>query len=172
MCTCYELPHPYEVILRKLLAYNSWRQKGETTFHFHINTTHQQLGGWHFISPMHYFPFYSCFATWLWMNLQYSFFWQTIWCYYWKFPWMFMCILCCNVGSFFGQLWGHMCKVNICIMSCKQLCFMSSQKNSFIITCGIGMKFNVCWCALKPLNSSDSTSQLHKYIKSIVIFHS
>ncbi len=56
---------------------------------------------------------------------------------------------------------GHMCKVNMCITSCKRLCSMGSWKSSFIIICGVGMKFNICRCALKPLNSSDSTSQLH-----------
>jgi hypothetical protein len=34
-----------------------WWQEGETTFHFQNNTTsHQQLGGWQFTYPMHYFP--------------------------------------------------------------------------------------------------------------------
>jgi len=39
---------------------------------------------------------------------------------------------------------GHMCNVNIYIMSCSQLCSMGSQKTSFITTRGIGMKFIVC----------------------------
>jgi len=64
---------------------------------------------------------------------------------------------------------GHMCNVNMCIMSCRWLCSMGSWKSSLIIAHGIGMKFNACWYALKRLDSSDSTSQLHQ-IKSIVIF--
>jgi hypothetical protein len=53
-----------------LLAYNSWWQKGETTFRLQINTAHQQLGGWHVTFPMHYFPHYWCHVAWVWMNLQ------------------------------------------------------------------------------------------------------
>jgi hypothetical protein len=46
---------------------------------------------------------------------------------------------------------GHMCNVNMCIMSYKWLCSMGSRKSSFIIAHGVGMKFNICWCVLKPL---------------------
>jgi hypothetical protein len=52
---------------------------------------------------------------------------------------------------------GHMCHVNMCITSFKQLCFVGSQKSSFITTCGVGMKFNVCKNILKPLDSRDNT---------------
>jgi hypothetical protein len=56
---------------------------------------------------------------------------------------------------------GCMCNVNMCIMSYKWLCYMGSWKSSFIIVHGVGMKFNVCWSALKPLNFCDSTSQMY-----------
>jgi len=58
-------------------------------------------------------------------------------------------------------LWGCMCNVNMCITSYKWLCFMGSWKNSFIMTHGVGMKFNICWSVFKPLNSCDNTSQLY-----------
>jgi hypothetical protein len=58
---------------------------------------------------------------------------------------------------------GHMCNVNMCIMCCNLLCSMGSQKTSFIITCGVGMKFSVCYNTLKPYDSSDNTSQLYMY---------
>ncbi len=39
-------------------------QEGEMTFHLQINTTtHQQLGGWHLISPLNYFPPCWCPTT-------------------------------------------------------------------------------------------------------------
>jgi len=44
---------------------------------------------------------------------------------------------------------GHMCNVNMCIMSCSQLCSVGSRKTSFTIACGIGMKFNICYNVLK-----------------------
>jgi len=56
---------------------------------------------------------------------------------------------------------GPRCNLNMCIRSCKWLCFVGSHKSSFITSHGICMKFNICWCTLKPLGSSDSTSQLH-----------
>jgi hypothetical protein len=39
---------------------------------------------------------------------------------------------------------GHTCNVNMCITSFKRICFVGSQKSSFIIACGVGMKFSVC----------------------------
>jgi hypothetical protein len=69
-------------------------------------------------------------------------------------------------------LWamGDMCNVNMCIMSCRQLCSVGSQKSSFIIARGVGMmKFIICQCALKPLDSNDNTSHCI-YMKSVVIF--
>ncbi len=39
---------------------------------------------------------------------------------------------------------GCMCNVNMCITSYKQLCFVGSQKNSFITAHGVGMKLNIC----------------------------
>jgi len=38
---------------------------------------------------------------------------------------------------------------------------VSSLKSSFITVHGVGLKFSICQCALKPLVSSDNTSQLH-----------
>jgi hypothetical protein len=35
--------------------------------------THEQLGSWHVISPMHYFPCCWCHAIWVWTNLHYCF---------------------------------------------------------------------------------------------------
>jgi hypothetical protein len=56
---------------------------------------------------------------------------------------------------------GVYVQVNMCITSYNQLCSMGPQKSSFIMTHGVGMKFNICRNALKPLNSSDSESQSH-----------
>jgi len=50
----------------------------------------------------------------------------------------------------------HMCNVNTSITSCKRLCYVGSLKSSFIIACGVEMKFNVCWNTLKLLDF-DST---------------
>ncbi len=39
--------------------------------------------------------------------------------------------------------------------------FDGFMESSFITARGIGMKFNVCYYILKPLNFNDNTSQLH-----------
>jgi hypothetical protein len=44
---------------------------------------------------------------------------------------------------------GHMCNVNIYIMSGSELCYVGSHMTSFIIARGVGMKFNVCYNILK-----------------------
>jgi hypothetical protein len=43
---------------------------------------------------------------------------------------------------------GHMCNVNMCIMSCNRLCFVGSWKTLFIIAHGVAMKFNICVATL------------------------
>jgi hypothetical protein len=47
------------------------------------------------------------------------------------------------LATFLGAR-GCMCNANMSITSCRQLCFMGSQKSSFITTHGAGMKFNYC----------------------------
>jgi len=44
----------------------------------------------------------------------------------------------------FWVVMGCMCNVNMCITSYRQSCSVGSQKSSFIIAHGVGMKFNVC----------------------------
>jgi hypothetical protein len=38
---------------------------------------------------------------------------------------------------------GHMCNVNTCITSFRQLCLVSSHKSSFITARGVAMKFGI-----------------------------
>jgi hypothetical protein len=60
-----------------------------------------------------------------------------------------MCLFCDNVSMFFKWLWDICANLNMCIMSCNQLCFVGSQKTSFITAHGVGMKFSVCYNVLK-----------------------
>jgi hypothetical protein len=56
------------------------------------------------------------------------------------------CLCVYFVRMLVGFLGAHgcICIVNMCITSCKQSCFVGSQKSSFITTHGVGMKLNVC----------------------------
>ncbi len=82
-----------------------------------------------------------------------------------------MCLICRNVGNFFGRPWGiRVCKHVYHILQIIMFCGFIKE---FIHYCTWSwLKFSICKCILKPLDSSDITSQLHLLqIKFVFLIH-
>jgi len=109
-----------------------------------LSSNEHNMEGWDFTSLVHCFPCFWCPP-----NLGMD---EFIILFHMTKGMMWLLEISLNVHvSTLSQCWqvlwvamGCMCNVNMCITFYKRLCFVDSQKNSFITTDGLGVKFNVC----------------------------